>query len=185
MDGNPNLGLGELRQLTPQELRQILQLHELYLAREAAGRRAVLAYYDLSSADLSEHDLSGADLTGARLHRAILKNTVLRQAKMSTADLRAANLNGADLSGADLRSSCLRGAQLNNAKLPEANMSKVAPVRLDQIEAGRAADDTPRTDLSSIEAHDCDFSGANLNGAAFIRADLTDAILSNTDLCGA
>jgi uncharacterized protein YjbI with pentapeptide repeats len=101
MDGNPNIGLGELRQLTPQELRQILQLHELYLAREAAGRRAVLAYYDLSSADLSDHDLTGADLTGARLHRAILKNTVLRQAKLPTADLRATHHNRADLSGAD------------------------------------------------------------------------------------
>jgi hypothetical protein len=36
MDGNPNFQVtGELRQLTPQELRQILQLHELYLARQA------------------------------------------------------------------------------------------------------------------------------------------------------
>src|SRR6185312_5406823 len=155
MDGNSRVGPGELRQLTPQELRQILQLHELYLAREAKGCRAVLAYYDLSSADLSDHDLSGADLTGARLHRAILKNTVLREAQLSTADLRAANLNGADLTGADLRSSCLRGAQMNNARLPDADMSKIAPIGFDALEAGDVADDIPRTDLSSIEAHDC------------------------------
>src|SRR5262244_371119 len=169
MDGNhQRLAGGELCQLTPQELRQILQLHELFLAREAAGKRAVLAHYDLSSADLSDHDLTGADLTGARLHRAILKNTILRQAKLSTADLRAANLNGADLTGADLRSSCLRGAQLNNAKLPEADMSKITPIQLAGLEAMSAVDETPRTDLSSVEAHDCDFSGAKLNGAAFI-----------------
>src|SRR5579863_8349924 len=145
----------DLRRVSPQELRQILQLHELFISRRPGGRRAVLAYYDLSQTDLSDQDLSGADLTGVRLHRANLKNTCLRGAKLSTADLRAANLNGADLTGADLRSSCLRGAQLNRAKLPNADMSKVVPIRLSGLDDERAVDDTPCTDLSSVEAHDC------------------------------
>src|SRR5215472_8834931 len=153
---------GGLRQLSAQELRQILQLHELFVSRRPGGRRAVLAYYDLSQTDLSDQDLSGADLTGVRLHRANLKNTCLRGAKLSTADLRAANLNGADLTGADLRSSCLRGAQLNRAKLPNADMSKIVPLRLPGLHAVQAAEDCPRTDLSSVEAREADLSGAKL-----------------------
>src|SRR5579864_1362707 len=145
----------DLRRVSPQELRQILQLHELFVSRRPGGRRAVLAYYDLSQTDLSDQDLSGADLTGVRLHRANLKNTCLRDAKLSTADLRAANLNGADLSGADLRSSCLRGAQLNRAKLPNADMSKLSPIRQQGHDA-QVIDECPRTDLSSVEARDCD-----------------------------
>src|ERR1700761_8347246 len=154
MDGNSPSRFGsDLRQLSPQELRQILQLHELPLARKTTGRRAVLAYYDLSGADLSDHDLSGADLSGTRLQRAIMKNTALRGAKLSTADLRAANLNGADLTGAEMRSTCLRGAQLNRAKLPDVDMTRMSSLKLTGGDAAVAVDDCPRTDLSSGEAH--------------------------------
>src|SRR6185437_14571764 len=45
--------------------------------------------------------------------------------------------------------------------------------------------ESPPADLSSIEARDCDFSGAKLGGAAFIRANLTNANFTKADLSGA
>ena len=55
------------RPLDPQALRQTLEAHRRYLAHRTGGRRANLAYADLSGLKLEGFDLSDADLTGARL----------------------------------------------------------------------------------------------------------------------
>ena len=73
--------------ITPKELKSILDRHAKWLDDGEGGERA-----NLSKADLSWTNLSGANLSEANLSRA----------NLSGADLSGANLSGADLSGADL-----------------------------------------------------------------------------------
>ena len=72
-----------MKTYTPEQLKETLRLHAIWLKAEAGGERANLRSADLSGADLSGADLSGADLSGADL---------------SGADLYGANLYGANLS---------------------------------------------------------------------------------------
>ena len=60
-----------MRTITPEELKQVLEDHRLWLQNQG-GARADLSVADLREADLSEADLSGADLSGADLHGANL-----------------------------------------------------------------------------------------------------------------
>jgi uncharacterized protein YjbI with pentapeptide repeats len=83
------------------ELVAILKAHKTFLARKPGGRRAMLAFYDLSNRDLSNFDLAEADMTGARLHRCRLNGIGLRAANLFGADLRMSSLVGADLTRAD------------------------------------------------------------------------------------
>ena len=78
--------------MTPEELKQVLDLHAAWLGNREGGKRAYLSGADLSGADLSGANLSGADLSGA-------------------------NLIGADLSGANLIGANLIGANLYGAKI--------------------------------------------------------------------
>jgi hypothetical protein len=56
------------------DLKEVLRLHALWLASDAAGARAYLSGADLSRANLSRADLSGADLSGANLSGAYLSD---------------------------------------------------------------------------------------------------------------
>lgn len=177
-------GPERLGRVTPRELRQVLQLHELFVTRRG-GKRASLSGRDLSGVDLRNCNLAEADLSCAHLARADLRGALLRDAELTCADLRAANLDDADLSGADLRSSCLRGAQLNGAKLPRADLRKANYLKLVHNADIAVVDGAAATDLTSVAARACDFSDARLVGAAFLRADLTDADFTAADLSGA
>ena len=73
--------------MSPEQIKEILDNHEMWLAGKEGGKRADLSYADLRGADLSGANLSGANLRGA--------------------DLSDANLRGANLRGADLDFSCL------------------------------------------------------------------------------
>ena len=79
--------------MSPEQLKEILDNHKMWLAGKEGGKRADLSGANLRGADLRDADLRGADLSGA--------------------NLRGANLRGADLSGADLR-----GANLDFSCLP-------------------------------------------------------------------
>ena len=96
-----------------EDLKNILELHAKYLAKEPGGVRA-----DLCGANLYGADLCGADLYGANL----------RSADLRSADLCGANLCGADLRSADLRSANLCGANLCGANLPMSRGLKFAQV---------------------------------------------------------
>ena len=93
--------------MSPEQIKEILDNHKMWLAGKEGGKRA-----DLRFADLEDDDLSGANLRGADLEGADLSGANLRGA-----DLRGANLRGADLSGADLRDADLRDADLRDADL--------------------------------------------------------------------
>ena len=67
--------------MEPQELKQIIEQHGLWL-RGCGGERANLQRANLQGADLQGADLRGANLRGANLQRAYLQG----------ADLRGANL---------------------------------------------------------------------------------------------
>ena len=101
-----------------EKLKNILDLHALFLIGDSKGRKA-----DLSGVDFSGVDLRGADLTGADLQGANLSGANLSGAKLSKAALRWVNLSGADLTGANLSGTELRWANLSGTELSGANLS--------------------------------------------------------------
>ena len=94
------------------QIKEVLHLHELWLAAKPGGKRANLHGADLHGANLHGADLYGANLYGANLCRANLYGANLRGA-----DLHGANLHGADLYGANLYGANLYGANLSGANL--------------------------------------------------------------------
>jgi hypothetical protein len=89
---------------TAEQLKNILELHSLWLKNDKSGVRA----------DLIGANLFDADLIGANLFDADLREANLREANLIGANLRYANLSDADLSDADLIGADLSDANLNN-----------------------------------------------------------------------
>ena len=116
-------------------LREALDAHGRYVRREQGGRRANLAYHDLSNCALEGVDLSEADLTGALLCGAAARKAHLDRAILYGADLRDADLREASLNRADLRGACLRGANLARAQMLNCDL------REGQTEAWRLCSD--------------------------------------------
>jgi hypothetical protein len=83
-----------LKKITPDELKEYLRKHKLWVYGEGGGERADLSCANLSYADLRGAKLSCADLRGADLRNADLRDVDLRGAKLSCADLRNADLRG-------------------------------------------------------------------------------------------
>ena len=103
--------------ITPDELKAILDAHARWMRGEEGGKRADLSRANLSRANLSRANLSGADLSRANLSRA---------------DLSRANLSRADLLGANLSRANLLGANLSRANLSRANLSRAEHIELAQ-----------------------------------------------------
>tara|TARA_R110000782_G_scaffold21400_1_gene57553 strand:- start:112 stop:669 length:558 start_codon:yes stop_codon:yes gene_type:complete len=92
---------------TTEQLKNILELHDLWLKNDKSGVRANLTGADLIGANLIGANLSGANLSGANLREV---------------DLVGASLIGADLVGASLIDADLRRANLCDANLIDANL---------------------------------------------------------------
>ena len=88
-----------MKNISKEELNEILQKHKMWLNNDKGGERA-----DLRGADLRSIHLRFADLRFADLRGTDLKNADLRGADLSDANLRGADLRGADLRYADLTS---------------------------------------------------------------------------------
>jgi len=142
---------------TPQQLQEILRLHESWLNDEEGGQRA----------DLSSADLRGADLRGAVLRGAVLSSADLSSADLSSADLRGAVLRGADLSSADLRCADLRGA----IGLP---IAADAPARL--LAVAQAALASPDA-LEMSSWHKCDTTHCICGWAEHLGGPLAELII--------
>ncbi len=121
----------KLREVSEEELRQILAAHETWL--ETGGEEgepadlsranlqgADLGFANLQSANLRSAKLQGAFLFGASLQEADLAGANLQGAKLISANLQGANLNDADLQGTDLFRANLQGAYLLGADLTKA-----------------------------------------------------------------
>ena len=126
-----------MKNISVEELNEILEKHEIWLRGEEGGERA-----DLSDADLRGFDLSDTNLSYAYLN----------DANLSDADLRDANLMGADLSGVDLRNADLSDTNLRNADLRNANLRN----------ADLMGADLRCTDSRCANLSDADLRGANL-----------------------
>jgi uncharacterized protein YjbI with pentapeptide repeats len=100
-----------------QELRGLLEQHNLWIEGSVEGVRADLRYADLRYVNLRNVNLSNADLRNVNLSNADLSNTDL-----SNADLSNAALSDVDLSDANLRYVNLRYANLSDANLSDANL---------------------------------------------------------------
>jgi len=111
-----------MREITKDELTEILNKHQAWLRDEDGGGRADLSYADLRYADLRSANLSPADLRYADLRYANLSSANLSPADLRYADLRSANLSSANLSYADLRYADLRYANLSSANLSYADL---------------------------------------------------------------
>jgi uncharacterized protein YjbI with pentapeptide repeats len=112
-----------MKTYTKEELREILNKHQLWLKNKEGGAKADLSYADLSYANLRSADLSSANLRSADLRSADLSSANLRSADLSSANLSSANLRYADLSSANLRYADLSCADLRYADLSCADLS--------------------------------------------------------------
>jgi len=87
---------------TPEQLKEILRLHAMWLRSEEGGAHA----------NLDGASLDGASLVGARLDGASLDGASLVGARLNNARLNNASLDGASLVGASLVGASLVGASL-------------------------------------------------------------------------
>ena len=151
-----------MKNISIEELNEILQKHEMWLKGEKGGE-----YADLKDADLSYADLIGANLSGADLKKSDLGGANLMYADLKYADFKYANLSAANLSDADLRGADLTGADLSGADLSGADL----------MYANLSGADLWNSNLSAANLSDADLRGADLS-----NANLWDANLSNADL---
>lgn len=155
-----------MKNISVEELNEILEKHEMWLKGEKGGECADLWNTDLRGFDLTDANLSGAnlrksDLGGATLMYADLKYADFKYTDLSAADLNDADLRGIDLTGADLSYTNLSDANLSNADLNDANLSY--------------------TNLSNADLSNTDLRYANLNNANLWGANLNYANLNNIE----
>ena len=151
-----------MKNISVEELNEILEKHEIWLRGEEGGERADLWDTDLRGFDLIDINLSGADLRNSDLGDANLMYADLKYADLKYTDLSYTNLSDADLRGADLRGANLMGANLSNTNLSNTNLSDT---------------DLSDADLMGANLSDTDISDADLRGT-----NLWDTDLSNTNL---
>ena len=173
-----------MKNISIEELNEILQKHEMWLKGEEGRERADLRYTDLSGADLTDVDLryanlrgtdlryanlryanlSDADLRYADLRCADLWNANLRYVNLSDADLRNTDLSDTDLSGANLRNANLRNTNLRNANLRNTNLEGADLWNADLINANLSDADLSDADLRGVNLRGADLRGVNLRG---------------------
>ena len=136
-----------MKNISKEELKEILKKHEMWLKDEKGGERADLSNTDLSGVYLWNANLIYANLSGANLSNAGLWNANLTSADLSNADLSGADLSNANLSGVNLSGANLSNTDLSNANLSGANLSDANLIN---------------TDLRGTNLWDADLSDANL-----------------------
>ena len=125
----------------------------------------ILTETNLTDANLSGVDLSGKDLTGTILKGADLTDVTLPTISLSDKNFQRTVFDGLDLSGKNLSKSSLWDANFKNANMENVDL-KLADLR---------AVDFTETKNNSL-------SGANLNSASFLLADLSGTNLSGVIL---
>lgn len=180
--------------------------------------RADLSRAKLDDADLTRANLGLAKLQGAKLSRAKMREAVLFQAELTGADLTGADLAeadfteakaaGVDLSEAVLTKVIFMNTSLANANLCRANLGQALFFSCDLHEADLSDVKAPNVLLVEAKAQkavltratmnnativkECDFTGANFQGATltqsglrgccFQGADFSHALLDMADL---
>ena len=111
-----------MKNISVEELNEILEKHEIWLRGEEGGERADLWDTDLRGFDLIDINLSGADLRNSDLGDANLMYADLKYADLKYTDLSYTNLSDADLRGGDLRGANLMGANLSDTDISDADL---------------------------------------------------------------
>ena len=102
-----------LRKITEDDLREILEKHEKWLNDEDGGERADLRGANLQVANLQWANLQGANLQGADMREADMQRADMRVADMRGANMRWANMRWANMRGADMQRADMRGADID------------------------------------------------------------------------
>jgi uncharacterized protein YjbI with pentapeptide repeats len=167
---------------TQSELQQILSEHERWTklwiedaekttdSRDLPKSAKLPGRAILCNADLENIELTGINLAGAQLRSANLAGADLTNADLRWAELIGTNLDGARLIAAKLSNADLQGARLNRALLGP-NLRN---------EAGSV---TERR--SGARLNGANLMSAQLSGADLRATDLREAILFRADLNGA
>ncbi|MCH7915277.1 MAG: pentapeptide repeat-containing protein, partial [Deltaproteobacteria bacterium] len=105
--------MAELREIGPEQLKEILEAHRKWV--ETEGREGEKAY--LINANLQGANLREANLRGVNLHEANLQGAYMIKADLQEANLVGANLQEATPYGANFQGAVLRDANLQGTKL--------------------------------------------------------------------
>jgi uncharacterized protein YjbI with pentapeptide repeats len=160
-------------------------------------QRASLTYANLAGANLTGANLQGALMGGANLEGATLGAANLQGAYLELSILQGAFLVAANLSRATATRVSFQGANLVGANLQQTYFASANFERADLFNADfREADFSERIQTQDVAAtifkdyqthaqatrHRLEFrgvrfAGARLDGATFLRADLTNAVL--------
>ncbi|MGQ3047439.1 MAG: pentapeptide repeat-containing protein [Niveispirillum sp.] len=170
-------------------LRKEFQLHRQWLDGKG-GRRAELAFQDLSGltlkgARLAEAKLAGANLSGCNLEGADLARADLFGADLEGAELTSANLSGADLRGANLHRATLNDVILRGADFRSGTLSDSSGATKRDGAAVLTEARLERAILCSAKLTGCDLTGADLMDADLAGADLSKCVMLGVDLTGA
>ena len=122
--------------------------------------------------NLSRFFFEGANLLCLCLSKANLQNSILTSIKAIDAELEEADLTDAKLQHSDLRFANLRATTLTEANLCDADLTKVNFQDADLINA----------DLRGAKLCKADFRGALLVGANLDDANITDAIIGESQV---
>ena len=121
-----------MKKITQEELDELLIKHNLWLAGEAGGKRAILFEYDLrniimrncdlrrcvmSKCDMrdciiSNCELSGSGMLGSDMRNCNIGKCDMRNCTISKCDLSNCNISKCDLSGSDLSNCNTSGAKI-------------------------------------------------------------------------
>lgn len=159
-----------MKKLTSNELKEILDKHNKWLANEPDGECA-----NLSDADLRGFCLRGVQLAGANLCSADLSEVDFSYADLRCANLSCAKLSYAYLYGTGLHNAILRGANLSCANLSDANLSHASLYAANLYNA-----DLSGANITGANLYCADLSGVKLSGANFSHADLRYATIERT-----
>jgi uncharacterized protein YjbI with pentapeptide repeats len=157
-----------VRDLSPDEVEQMLALHRLYLETE---------YHECNRANFSSVDLTGRDFSGLNLRGIKMDRAVLRGADFTGAHLQSANLIGAILQEAHFDRADLSRARLSGANLVSASLENTRLAKA-EMEFALMANSV----LRGACLQEADMSGAQLDGTVLIGADLRKANLRGAGL---
>ena len=163
-----------LKQMTQEQLDELVKLHKRFMEGRVGGRRAILRKINMSGLSLREQDLRQADFSGCDMRDMDLAGANFREASLYACDLSNSNLNKTVFVRADLRGSRIESADLSGADLDRAD-----------LRAGGFSTDGEFTRGNDVNFRGANLAGAKLSGTLASSADFSDAIMSKTDLTGA
>ncbi len=132
------------------------------------------------STKLSDANLQGSNFTGANMTKALLLNARVQNSNLADANLSEALIRNARLDNADLTRADLRKASVEDIHLPGATL---AAAKLDELDL-RTAQIDAKTNFTGASMQKVRLTGCLLPKVTFTRADLSEALLDNTDLTG-